>query len=31
MINEPLNFGNESNQVPLRGSTFLSPFFDFNP
>jgi len=31
MINEPLNLGNESNEVPLTSSTFLSPFFDFNP
>ena len=31
MINEPLNFGNKSSEIPLKSSTFSSPFFDFNP
>jgi hypothetical protein len=31
MINEPLHFGNKSSEIPLKSSTFISPFFDFNP
>ena len=31
MINEPLNFVNKSSEIPLKSSTFTSPFFDFNP